>query len=52
MAIEIIGMVGTPRQVADVLMAYRGAGADTVLIRGFDPVEDVADSSHRRNTGH
>ena len=36
-------LVGTPRQVADALMAYRRAGVDTVLIRGFDPLNDVVD---------
>jgi alkanesulfonate monooxygenase len=36
-------LVGTPRQVADALMAYRRVGVDTVLIRGFDPLDDVAD---------
>jgi alkanesulfonate monooxygenase len=41
MAIEMIGMVGTPRQVAEALMAYRRAGAGTVLNRGFDHLGDV-----------
>jgi alkanesulfonate monooxygenase len=36
-------LVGTPRQVADALMAYRRVGVDTVLIRGFDPLDDVVD---------
>jgi alkanesulfonate monooxygenase len=36
-------LVGTPRQVADALTAYRRAGIDTVLIRGFDPLDDVVD---------
>jgi alkanesulfonate monooxygenase len=36
-------LVGTPRQVADALMAYRRAGVDTVLIRGFDPLDDVVE---------
>ena len=36
-------LVGTPRQVADALLAYRRAGVDTVLIRGFDPLDDVID---------
>ncbi len=36
-------LVGTPRQVADALMAYRRAGVDTVLIRGFEPLDDVVD---------
>jgi len=36
-------LVGTPQQVADALMAYRRAGVDTVLIRGFDPLDDVVE---------
>jgi alkanesulfonate monooxygenase len=36
-------LVGTPRQVAEALEAYRRAGIDTVLIRGFDPLDDVID---------
>jgi alkanesulfonate monooxygenase len=36
-------LVGTPEQVAQALMRYREAGVDTILIRGFDPLEDVAD---------
>lgn len=36
-------LVGTPRQVADALAAYRRVGVDTVLIRGFDPLDDVVD---------
>lgn len=36
-------LVGTPDQVARALMRYREAGVDTVLIRGFDPLEDVVD---------
>src|SRR6201996_3609574 len=36
-------LVGTPAQVAGSLLAYRRAGVDTVLIRGFDPLEDVVD---------
>ncbi len=34
-------LVGTAAQVADALMAYRRVGVDTVLIRGFDPLDDV-----------
>jgi alkanesulfonate monooxygenase len=34
-------LVGTAQQVVDALMAYRRAGVDTVLIRGFDPLDDV-----------
>jgi alkanesulfonate monooxygenase len=36
-------LVGTPRQVAEALMAYRRAGVDAVLIRGFDPLDDVVE---------
>lgn len=36
-------LVGTPRQVVGALMAYRRVGVDTVLIRGFDPLDDVVD---------
>jgi len=36
-------LVGTPRQVAGALTAYRRVGVDTVLIRGFDPLDDVVD---------
>jgi alkanesulfonate monooxygenase len=36
-------LVGTPRQVAEALAAYRRVGVDTVLIRGFDPLDDVAE---------
>jgi alkanesulfonate monooxygenase len=36
-------LVGTPRQVAEALTAYRRVGVDAVLIRGFDPLDDVVD---------
>lgn len=36
-------LVGTAAQVADALMAYRRVGVDTVLIRGFDPLDDVVE---------
>ena len=36
-------LVGTPSQVAEALLAYRRVGVDTVLIRGFDPLDDVVD---------
>ena len=36
-------LVGTPEQVAESLLAYRRVGVDTFLIRGFDPLGDVAD---------
>jgi alkanesulfonate monooxygenase len=37
------GLVGTPRQVAESLLAYRDVGVDTFLIRGFDPLRDAVD---------
>jgi hypothetical protein len=39
-------LVGTPAQVAGALLAYRRVGVDTVLIRGFDPLDDVVDWGH------
>ena len=36
-------LVGTPRQVADALAGLRRVGVDTILIRGFDPLDDVVD---------
>ena len=36
-------LVGTAAQVADALTAYRRVGVDTVLIRGFDPLDDVVE---------
>jgi alkanesulfonate monooxygenase len=40
-------LVGTPEQVAEALDGYRRAGIDTILIRGFDPLEDVVDWGRR-----
>ncbi len=37
------GLVGTPEQVADALLAYYDLGVTTFLIRGFDPLEDAVD---------
>ncbi|BBD57690.1 luciferase family protein [Nostoc sp. HK-01] len=34
-------LVGTPEQVAESLFDYYQAGVTTILIRGFDPVEDA-----------
>lgn len=34
-------LVGTPRQVADALLDYHKLGVSTLLIRGFDPLEDA-----------
>jgi alkanesulfonate monooxygenase len=36
-------LVGTPEQVAESLLAYYDAGATTLLIRGFEPLEDAID---------
>jgi alkanesulfonate monooxygenase len=34
-------LVGTPEQVAESLLDYYDAGATTLLIRGFDPLNDA-----------
>ena len=34
-------LVGTPEQVAESLLDYYDAGATTLLIRGFDPLQDA-----------
>jgi alkanesulfonate monooxygenase len=36
-------LVGTPEQVAESLLDYYDAGARTILIRGFDPLQDAID---------
>ena len=36
-------LVGTAEQVAESLLAYYDAGCATVLIRGFDPMQDTVD---------
>jgi alkanesulfonate monooxygenase len=36
-------LVGTAEQVAESLLDYYDAGAGTVLIRGFDPLEDAVE---------
>lgn len=36
-------LVGTPEQVADALVEYYKLGVGTVLIRGFDPLNDAID---------
>jgi alkanesulfonate monooxygenase len=40
-------LVGTPEQVAEALDGYRRVGIDTILVRGFDPLEDVVDWGRR-----
>jgi alkanesulfonate monooxygenase len=37
------GLVGTPEQVADGMLAYYDIGIDHFLIRGFDPLGDAID---------
>ncbi len=36
-------LVGTPEQVAEALLKYYDLGIETLLIRGFDPLEDAID---------
>ncbi|MEZ4503036.1 MAG: LLM class flavin-dependent oxidoreductase [Dehalococcoidia bacterium] len=36
-------LVGTPDQVAEALLQYYDAGATTLLIRGYDPLDDAID---------
>jgi len=36
-------LVGTPKRVAEALLDYYEAGITTILIRGFDPLEDARD---------
>jgi alkanesulfonate monooxygenase len=36
-------LVGTPDQVAETLLQYNEAGCQTLLIRGYDPVQDAID---------
>jgi alkanesulfonate monooxygenase len=40
-------LVGTPRQVAEALLAYHRLGVDTFLIRGFDPLADAVEYGRR-----
>lgn len=37
------GLVGTPEQVADAMLAYYDIGIDHFLIRGFEPLDDAID---------
>jgi alkanesulfonate monooxygenase len=34
-------LVGTPEQVTESLLAYLDVGVTTILIRGYDPLEDA-----------
>jgi alkanesulfonate monooxygenase len=36
-------LVGTPEQVAEALLGYYDIGVTTILIRGFDPLNDAID---------
>ena len=36
-------LVGTPDQVADALLAYYDLGVRSILIRGFDPLNDAVE---------
>lgn len=36
-------LVGTPEQVAESILQYYKLGIHSVLIRGFDPVQDAID---------
>jgi alkanesulfonate monooxygenase len=36
-------LVGTPEQVAEALLDYYDIGCTTLLIRGFDPLNDALD---------
>ena len=36
-------LVGTPEQVAEVLLKYIDLGVTTILIRGFEPLPDAID---------
>ena len=39
-------LVGTPEQVAEAILKYYRLGVASFLIRGFDPLGDVADFGH------
>jgi alkanesulfonate monooxygenase len=36
-------LVGTPEQVAESLLRYYDIGVTTLLLKGFDPLNDVVD---------
>jgi alkanesulfonate monooxygenase len=40
-------LVGTPDQVAEALLRYYDLGITTLLLKGFDPLEDAADFGKR-----
>jgi alkanesulfonate monooxygenase len=43
MATNHTALVGTPEQVADALLAYYDVGVTQMLLRGYEPYEDVID---------
>jgi alkanesulfonate monooxygenase len=40
-------LVGTPEQVAEAMLRYYDLGISTLLLKGFDPLEDVIDYGSR-----
>jgi alkanesulfonate monooxygenase len=36
-------LVGTPEQVAEALLKYYRLGVDSILIRGFEPLNDAVE---------
>ena len=40
-------LVGTPETVAEALLDYVDIGVRTLLIRGYDPLEDAVDYGRR-----
>jgi alkanesulfonate monooxygenase len=40
-------LVGTPEQVADALLRYYEIGCTTLLLKGFDPLDDAVDFGQR-----
>ena len=39
-------LVGTTEQVAEAILRYHDLGVDSILIRGFEPLEDVREWGH------
>jgi alkanesulfonate monooxygenase len=40
-------LVGTPEQVAEAMLRYYDIGVTTLLLKGFDPLEDAIDYGKR-----
>jgi alkanesulfonate monooxygenase len=40
-------LVGTPEQVAEAMLRYYDIGITTLLLKGFDPLEDAIDFGKR-----